>query len=57
MLYRQIGTHILSVSAVALLLGATAFAQTQQDQNFVKTAMEIKSRRDSNRASRLKARS
>jgi putative membrane protein len=41
MLYRQIGTHILSVSAVALLLGATTFAQTQQDQNFVKTAMEI----------------
>jgi len=41
MLYRQIYTHILGVSAVALFLGATTFAQTQQDQNFVKTAMEI----------------
>ena len=41
MLYREIYTHILGVSAVALLLGATASAQSQQDQNFVKTAMEI----------------
>jgi len=41
MLYRKIYTHILGVSMVALLLGATAFAQNQQDKNFVKTAMEI----------------
>src|ERR1035437_3460253 len=41
MFFQQVYKHILSVSAIALLLGATAFAQTQQDKNFVKTAMEI----------------
>jgi putative membrane protein len=41
MLYLEIYTHILSVSAVGMLVGASAFAQTQQDQNFVKAAMEI----------------
>jgi putative membrane protein len=41
MLYAKIGTHIVSVSAAALVLGVAAFAQTQQDKDFVKTAMEI----------------
>ena len=41
MLPRRIGMHILSVSVAALLLGSTAFAQSQQDKTFVKTAMEV----------------
>jgi putative membrane protein len=41
MIKRRIGMYILSVSAAALLVGATAFAQSPQDKDFVKTAIEI----------------
>ena len=41
MFTRRIGMHILSVSAEALFLGSTAFAQSQGDKNFVKTAMQV----------------
>jgi putative membrane protein len=41
MIHPRIGMNILSVSAAALLLGAMALAQSQQDKTFVKTAMEV----------------
>ena len=41
MFTRRIGMYILSVSAAALFLGSTAFAQSQGDKNFVKTAMQV----------------
>ena len=41
MFTRRIGMHILSVSAAALFLGSIAFAQSQGDKKFVKTAMQV----------------
>ena len=37
----RIGLHILGVLTASLLLGAPALAQSQQDQTFIKTAMEV----------------
>jgi putative membrane protein len=39
--HQRSGMHILSISTAAVLLSATVFAQSEQDKNFMKTAMEI----------------
>lgn len=41
MVHTRMRLHVLSVSAAVLFLGPTAFAQSQADTTFVKTAIEV----------------